>query len=315
MTAVAPGRRRAAGALPVVDAHAPATRLASYRIVFAGFVAVYLLSRFPHFAALADRNPVDFAPVGVLTPLDSPPAGWLVVVAILATVGAAIASCAGLWWRVAGPLMAVGVLFLSTLRSSWGQLLHFEHLIVLHALVLSLTPASDAWSLDSRWGRKEASPPGSRYGWPIALLCLVTVITYVIAGIAKLRYGGIDWLSSATLRNHIAYTATRAELLGGQAAPLAEIAVRWSWVLAPFAVATVLLELGAPVALLGGRWRTGWVAAVWGMHVGIGGAMWIGFPMALFGIAFLPMFANERPMAWLGERGARLLARMRGPTP
>lgn len=300
------------GALPFVDAEAPAVRLAAYRMVFCGFVAAYLLGRLPHFVALVDRDPVDFSPVGVLTLLDRPPAGWIVIATIAATVGAAVASCVGLRWRVAGPLMALGVLFLSTLRSSWGQLLHFEHLIVLHALVLSVTPASDAWSLDARHERAAASPPGSRYGWPISMLCVVTVITYVIAGVAKLRYGGLDWLSSTTLRNHIAYTATRAELLGGQAAPLAEIAVRFSRILTPFAVVTVALELAAPIALLGGRWRNGWVAAVWGMHVGIAGAMWIGFPLALFGIAFAPMFPIERPLAWLGHRTTGLLRRLAG---
>jgi len=304
--------------LPIVDAVAPPTRLAAYRILFSAFVAIYLLVRLPHFLVLGDRADADFAPVGLLSVLDRPPAGWAVDLAVLGTILASLAACAGWRYRIAGPVMAVGMLLLATLHSSWGQLLHFEHLMVLHALVMGFAPAADAWSLDARRhcpARNEANeadeaPTSTRYGWPIAMLVVITVITYVVAGIAKLRYGGIDWLTSDTLRNHIAYTATRAELLGGDPAPLAGLAIRTSWLLAPFAVATVLLELGAPIAMLGGRWRDVWVIAVWGMHVGIALTMWIGFPLVLWGIAFAPMFAIEDVGRRLVTRATPYIARL-----
>lgn len=311
VTATAPptGRRR----LPIIDAEAPPTRLAAYRVLFTAFVAIYLLVRLPHFLALGDRAEADFSPVGVLVALESPPAGWFVDLAVLLTILAAVAACIGWRHRITGPLMAIGMLLLATLHSSWGQLLHFEHLIVLHALVIGFAPAADAWSYDAR--RKDprttsALEASTRYGWPLAMLVLITVITYVIAGIAKLRYGGLDWLASDTLRNHIAYTATRAELLGGDAAPLAGTAIRTSWVLAPFAVATVVLELGAPVAMLGGRLRNIWVGAVWGMHVGIALTMWIGFPLVLWGIAYAPMFSIEDAGEALARRVTRLGRRL-----
>lgn len=298
--------------LPIVDAEAPATRLATYRILFCGFVAIYLAVRLPHFVALGDRVPADFAPIGVLSWLDAPPAGWFVDAAIAVTIAATIAAAAGWRYRVTGPTMALGVLFLATLHASWGQLLHFEHLVVLHALVVGASPAADAWSLDAHrggvaraathTGTRPEPRSGQRYGWPLALLALITVLTYVIAGIAKMRYGGLGWLSSDALRNHIAYTATRAELLGGTAAPLAAFAVRNSWLLAPTAIATVLLELFAPAALIGRRWRDVWVGAAWLMHVGIALTMWISFPLALWGLAFAPMFAIEQPVIRLRHR-------------
>jgi hypothetical protein len=65
----------------------------------------------------------------------------------------------------------------------------------------------------------------------------------------------------------------------------------------PVAVATVLVELGAPLALLGGRLRTAWVLAAWGFHVGIVALMAISFPYPLSGIAFAPLFACERLIA------------------
>ncbi len=55
-----------------------------------------------------------------------------------------------------------------------------------------------------------------------------------------------------------------------------------------------LIELGAPVALLGGRIRTAWVIAAWLMHAGILAFMLVGFPYPLFGVAFAPFFRIER---------------------
>ena len=49
----------------------------------------------------------------------------------------------------------------------------------------------------------------------------MTVVTYVLAGLAKLRIGGVDWLVGDTLRNHVAYSAVRLEVLGARPSPLA----------------------------------------------------------------------------------------------
>jgi hypothetical protein len=100
-----------------------------------------------------------------------------------------------------------------------------------------------------------------------------------------------------TLRNHVAYAAARLDLLGGEPSPLAAWGVRndaW-WPAA--AVVTIVIELAAPLALLGGRIRTVWVLAAWLMHVGILAFMLIGFPYPLVLVAFAPLFRVER--LWL----------------
>jgi hypothetical protein len=135
------------------------------------------------------------------------------------------------------------------------------------------------------------------------------VITYVIAGIAKLRYGGLDWVFGDTLRNHVAYAAARLDLLGGSPSPFAGLGVRLEWLWPFAAAATIAIELAAPLALFGGRIRTLWVVATWLMHVGILAFMLIGFPMPLFLIAFAPLYRIERlwtdrPM-WAGRRVRR----------
>ena len=64
--------------------------------------------------------------------------------------------------------------------------------------------------------------------------------------------------------------------------------------LPPMAAASVAIELAAPLALLGGWWRNGWVIAAWVMHVGIAALMLVAFPYPLFLVAFLPFFELER---------------------
>jgi hypothetical protein len=60
------------------------------------------------------------------------------------------------------------------------------------------------------------------------------------------------------------------------------------------AIATVAVELAAPIALLGGWIRTAWVAVAWTMHATIAGLMFVVFPYPLALVAFAPFFPLER---------------------
>jgi hypothetical protein len=154
------------------------------------------------------------------------------------------------------------MLLLATLDSAWGQVFHTEHLVVLHLLVLALAPAADVLVV----GRRRAAPgpvADGRYGWPVRLTAVVVVLAYVIAGIAKLRIGGLDWLDGDTLRHWVAHDNLSKAVLGDSHSPIGTYLVGHAWLFPPFAVLTVIVELGAWVALLGGRWRTAWVVAAW----------------------------------------------------
>jgi hypothetical protein len=283
--------------LPIVDAVAPAERLAMLRIIVGAFALVYLLVRMPVFLQLGDRR-IGFDGVGLASALDGPVSGLVVDVTVGITALAGAGFVLGWRFRLFGPLFALGMLALGSYRGSWGQLLHFENLMVLYLLIVALAPSADVWSLDARRRvddrRGAALGESPRYGWPIAMASLVLVITYVIAGIAKLRYGGLDWVFGDTLRNHVAYAAARLDLLGGSPSPLAGLAVRLEWLWPFIAAATIVIELAAPVALFGGRLRTVWVIAAWLMHLGVLAFMLIGFPMPLFLVAFAPLFRIER---------------------
>jgi len=118
-------------------------------------------------------------------------------------------------------------------------------------------------------------------------------MTYVLSAVSKLRIGGLDWVFGDSLRNHIAFSAARLEVFGAASSPLAGPLVSWEWLAPIMAGVALLLELFAPLALLGGRVRNIWVAGTWLMHLTIAATMFIVFPYPLAGIAFAPLFALE----------------------
>ena len=272
-------------------APAPPERLAAFRVLVGLFATLYLAIRAPAFLLLADPEASGtFDPVGVLWFLARPLPAGVVVGAFFVTLAAGVAFTLGAWFRVSGPLFALGLLALTTYRSSWGQILWLEILVVLHALIVGFTRAADAWA----WPRRGATAArratdGATYGWPLRLAALVTVTTYVLAGVAKLRYGGVAWMFGDSLRNQVAYSAARLDLLGAVGSPFGRLASRYGWLFPPAAVATVALELGAPVALWR-RARVPWVVGAWAMHLSIGVLMFVVFPYPLVLVAFAPLF-------------------------
>jgi len=277
-------------------ADAPAERLAALRIAIGGFAIAWLLWRGGDLVALSRLPASHFAPTGVARILGAPLPPTAVVAIAIATRGLLVAVTLGLAYRRTAPLAALGLLWTLTYRNAWGLPFHTENLLVLHVLALACAPAADAWAFDRPRG-----PARDGYGWPIKLMAALTVATYLIAGIAKLRLGGLAWLDGETLRNQIAIDNLRKELLGAPTAVLATELLDHPTSLAIVSALTLVVELGAPLALLHRRLARVWVLAAWGFHVGVVLTMNIWFPYPLFGVAYLPLFEVER--LWL--RGNR----------
>ncbi len=278
---------------------APPERLAMSRILVGAFAWVYVLVQAPAILSLRSADAARFEPVGVLAALPAPvPDAVLVSLFVLAAVSG-VAFVAGIGFRVVGPAFALTVLFLCTYRSSWGQVLWLENLMVLHLLIVGFARSADAlvWP-----PRPAGSTPSEAYGVPVRLAALVTVATYMLAAIAKLRITGIEWITSDSLRHHIAAAWVRADLLGLPASPVGRWIVKRNWLFTPFAAVTVLGELLAPLALFGRRLRLGWVALAWLMHVSIAVAMFVVFPYPLLLVAYAPLFDLEHLRARLERR-------------
>lgn len=281
-------------------APAPAERLAALRILIGGYALVYVLVRLPEFAAVARYGRHHFHPVGVTRVLDAPlPPGVALAIAIGTSLLLA-AFVAGFRFRITGPLAALALLWTLTYRNAWGMVFHTENLLVLHVIALALSPAADAWAVD-----KPRAPAAAGYGWSIKLLAALTAATYVLAGIAKLRIAGLDWLDGELLRNQIAVDNLRKALLGDGVAPLAHFVLDHPSQLVVFSALTLVIELGAPIALLGPRLGYVWALAAWGFHAGVVLVMNIWFLYPLVGVALLPLVPAERLVGGVIDRMRR----------
>lgn len=294
-------------------APAPAERLAALRWIIGTFGTIYLAVRATHVLNVARLSGARFEPVGVVGLLDEPLSLGVVRVVLAISVVAGAAFTIGWRFRFFGPVFALGLLASLSYSNSWQHVAHTENLLVLHIGVLAISPAALAWSLDARRSAatRTAEPlqDSPAFGWPVRLMTLLTVVTYVLASVAKLRHGGLDWVDGDVLRNLIAHDNLRKIALGDVHSPIGGWIVRHGWLFLPIALASLTVELGAPIALLGGRARTVWIAAAWLFHVGVLAFMAILFIYPLTGVAFASMVRPEE----LVGRVARKVSNRRRP--
>ncbi len=258
---------------------APPERLALVRVLVGSFALVYLLVRFRYFADSSAHAANEFVPVGVARVLSTPlppVATWSIAIVSVA-LGAAFVT--GFRVRVTAPLFVAALLWLTTYRSSFGKILHTENLLVLHVLVLAISPRTT----DPRTA-----------GWALRTMILLTSMTYFVAGMSKLRTGGLAWLSGEPLGDWIAFDALRKIELGSVHSPLGPVVASSVVLRRGLAAFTLLLELGAPLAALGWRSARLFSLLAFCFHVGVLCTMAIGFFYPLSFVAFAPAFAVER---------------------
>lgn len=283
----------------------PRERLTLLRFCIGAYAVIYLTTRAGHLNAAASYPATSFFPVGIVRVLDTPlPAAWVYGVWAL-TLVLGVAFTLGAWYRVTAPVFALLLLWVLSYRHSWGMIFHTDNLLVIHVLLLSAAPVSDAAG-----GRRTLRPIVGRAtsgetspGWVIRALCLVTVASYVVAAVAKLSITGLSWANGDALREQIAYDALRKIELGSVYSPIGTWLLPHAGLFPALATFSLLTELLAPLALLGPRWALVWCLAAWSFHVGVLGLMAIVFPYPLSGVAFVCFFPIERGYfrvrAWL----------------
>jgi len=256
----------------------PAERLVALRILVGAYALVWVAARLGELNAVAHYGPSHFRPYGVVrlvlsSPLPVPAVMTIAVVTCLLLA----AFVAGVRYRVVAPLAALGLLWTITYRNCFGMLFHTENLVVLHVIALACAPLNR-----------------SEDGWVVKLMGALTVATYMLAGIAKLRIAGIHWIDGELLRNQIAIDNLRKAVLGDGVAPFAGLVLNHPAALVPFSALTMVIELGAPIALLHRRVGHAWCLVAWGFHLGVVLLMNIWFIYPLAGIAFAPLLPAER---------------------
>ena len=286
---------------------APALRLGLVRVAVGFYTLVLLLARSGHLVSVTRLEPAQFTPVGVVSWLSAPLPPAVVFALVGASLLAALPFVLGYRFAATGPLFAGLLLWVTSYRNSYGMIFHTENLPVLTCVVLALSPSADALSLDARAGRAGRALSGRSYGGPLRLLAMMTAVTYVIAGVTKLRNSGADWVTGDTLRYYVALDNARKIELGDSHSPLVAPLLRHARLFVPMAAVSLVVELGAPLALVHRRVAQLWALAAWGFHVGVLALMWIFFPYPLLGFAYLPFVRIER----LGPV-RRVLRRLRG---
>ncbi len=282
----------------------PAERLAMLRILVGAYSVIYFGARLPYWLSFARHRAVQFRPVGALSSLDAPLEPTIYQTLVLLTLVGSVLFLLGAWYRVVAPVFA-GLLFVVlTYANCWGGILHTDNLWLLHVVILALAPAADALSLDARKAM-DLAPPHFKYGWAIRLMCWVCVCAYFLAGLAKLKNSGWGFIEGDSLRNFVAMDNVRKIELGSPHSPLAALFLTYSAAFQVLAVASLALELGAPLVMLSRRAAKLWSIAMWSFHVGVLALMAILFLYPITFIAFAPFFRTERLAQWVRRRRGR----------
>jgi hypothetical protein len=265
-------------------------RLAWIRRLVALWSLVWLVVRAPFLLSLADLPAHRWHPLGVLAPIDAPPSSAVALLVLVTSAALAVLVLLDRGPRaVVLPVWALGVLLTTTWSSSWGHLFHTEHLLALHALILGVA----------------ALPRRIDPAFVVQAMAVATVTTYVVAGVAKLRGSGGEWLSGDVLREQVAFDNLRKAVIGSSTAPLGTRLVDQQWLWRPLALGSLVVELSAPIALVNRRLALAWVATAWLFHVGVVLLMAIAFPYPLSLVAYAPLLPLEDVAAWVRARRAR----------
>lgn len=269
-------------------------KLALTKTLVVAFALTYVIVRFPYFADVSALTFRDEQPVGVVSFVSGILPPILTWTTAIATVASGIAFLRNWLPRASGVVFFLTLLWITTYRSSFGKILHSENLLVLHVGVLAVAPFL-----------RDAER------WTLRTMSVVTVLTYVVSGIAKLRAGGMAWLTGRALAEWLAFDAIRKIEVGSFHSPVAVWVGTSPALCFLFAVVTLLVELGAPIALVSPRLARIWSIAAWLFHAGILVTMAIGFFYPLSGIAFVSLLDVDAAK-W--PRLARLGEKLSGPS-
>lgn len=251
-------------------APAPAARLGIARALYCAGVLATTRKLDPaawgeHLAALWDPI-TPWRQLGLTSPDPAVTAPLMVAFRASLVLGAL-----GLATRASLALAAVLGGYLFMILNSYGKLSHTHHIVPLILGVLALARSGDAFSLDAVLARRRGAPPPAddgEYRWPLVGAQLVLALAFFAAGVAKLRYSPIEWLTGERL-----HEVFSSRLLQRDMQALLLSATRWflehPLLLALAGAGTVLVEALYPLALLSRRARVLLVPGAFGLQVGI----------------------------------------------
>ena len=230
-----------------------ARNLAIIRILYFSLI-YWLIARYSYFEDWQNVPTEFWFPTGPMSFFSAPPLPsalhtllfhlwrWLLVICAL-----------GLLYRWLAPVTFIFGFILFNYAHSFGYQTHTYMPVLLAGLPLAFARASDTLSLDRFFGnpKPETAIDLRIYTWHVKSMQLVFCLTFFAAGVSKLRFGGMEWIFSDTLRNYF----YRASIIYSDMHPLAH-AIGLNRILYEhpiftrvLAMVAVIIEFSAPLAL------------------------------------------------------------------
>ncbi len=256
----------------------PNSRIAVLRAAIYLFVVVDVLVMVNDVVPKAEAGEEFYQPVALARLISLPAPGEQEVIALRAAlVVAALVAATNRLPRLLGWPIAIGHLIWVLYGMSYGKVDH-DHL----ALVVALFVLPTVGCSSPRDHRAD-----ERAGWALRCIQIAVVATYTLSVWAKVRYGGWDWPSGATLMWAV---ERRGTFLGEHLVNVPELLVVAQWV-------TVAAELAAPV-----------VFVLRGRAFGLAAGFYLSFHLityATISIHFLPLVVCWLAFAPLEKIAAR----------
>lgn len=252
---------------------AAATNLGVSRIIFFGVLAAFYM---PHdFAVWGSVSPTLFQPIWLFDQFRVPVFSTATLTFLeIAWKLSLVLACVGLCTRTSSGVAAVLGTYLLGLPHNFGQLYHFDALIVISFWILAFSRAGDAWSIDGlmRTARHVDGPSlpavSPEYTWPGQLMLTALSLVFFAAGVAKIWASGVEWVFSdhlAMLLRRVQYHISDADPLVNWGSHLAEL----PWAPRLLAAVTIITEICYPLSLFSRRLRVPLILGGVGLILGI----------------------------------------------
>jgi hypothetical protein len=266
-------------------APAPLGRIAAFRTLVYVFVPLDLIVFTPWVRSHANIPGDLYEPLLISRILHLPTPTRLLVWAVFwALIVLSLAAATGRAPRILG--WAVFALYLEwmVIAMSYGKVDH-DRVGLLIALAVLPTVGR------ARHGDKTLTEAG---GWALRVTQIAVVCTYFLAAWAKLRFGGIDWLTSAALAQAI---IRRGTWLADEIAVIPGLLIAAQ-------VGIMAFELFSPlIFVVPQRWRWAVVVFFYSFHVVTFSMITISFASHLVALASFLALERLRPIEWIRRRG------------
>ncbi|MFN2526093.1 MAG: MFS transporter permease [Actinomycetota bacterium] len=250
---------------------APRSRVAVFRAIVYSFIFVDVFLTTSWIAGHGDLPTALYHPLwlGRILHLPAPTPVMVALVQAALLLLAAVAAF-GRAPRAAGAGVAVLYLLWLLIGFSYGKV---DHDRVAFLVALAVLPTVGRAGFHGGVSDEAA-------GWALRFVQIAVVLTYFLAAFAKLRFGGIEWLTGATLARAVIRRGTWL------ATPLLEI----PWALQGLQFLIVLFELSSPLLLVRGRIGRAVLAVAAGFHLVTYASITIIFlPHVVCLLTFLPL--------------------------